>query len=866
MNRACRLIALFAIVLLWPLATAKAQDRSTGFDEATGRSTRQYAPDPQVDFKHLKLELRMPDPRSKGFEATEALSFITRAVPLDSLRLDAVALDITSVKDSDGNALDFRHDGKQLVVRFEQPVSPFTERTLVFEYACRQPRTGLIFAIPDEAYPDRPLHVHTQGEPEDNRHWVICHDYPNERLTTEIIATVPAGLKVLSNGEFLGSEDAGEGMKRWHYKMSKPHVSYLMSLVIGEFDVVEDEWRGKRVSYWVPPGKADGVERTFKNTKNMLDFFSEKVGEYPWEAYSQSCVYLFESGGMENTTVTTLYEDAVLDSDKAAVGNTIDGLIAHELAHQWWGDNTTCKTWAHIWLNEGFATYMEQAWQEHFHGPDEYAYEVYTNMRNVARNDDVTAAGGLYNPYYEEPWDTFRTPVSNPYGKGSAVIHMLRQSMGEEVFWDSLRLFQQRHALSEVEADELRMVFEELSGRDYERFFRQWVYRPGTPRFDVEYEWDDRGGEVELTFTQTQPIAPEYPAFDGPMEVWCVMEDGSVRKFTADIAGRQTRAQFATSEQPRQVVVNPMNGMLCTMDFDPPFEMTLRQAAEGPTAFAKLQAIDRLGGSDDARARDVLASILKDDKRHWGQRAESAAALGRINSSAARDALLAALADGLDHPRVRQAAVASLGDYRDPEVAAALMPFARKDESLMVEAAACSALGKQAHNDEIVELLLEKSNDTSWASRVRQAAVGALAELGDERGIEPAMKLGGYGGPFRARATGIAALGRLYASAGEEHKKEIREFLMALTDDPQERHATNAVRALAVTGDEQALGVLRRVAQSSAPEQRREAARQAIEQIEADDAPGVLRELRQRLERLEERYQERNRPTTRRAA
>src|SRR5690606_28817535 len=149
------------------------------------------------------------------------------------LRLDAVDLEIRRVTDGEGKELEFRYDGAELVVLFPQPIAPMTEATLVFEYACIEPETGLIFAIPDDEYPDRPLHVHSKGQPEYNRHWLICHDYPHERMTTEIIATVPRNLKALSNGEFVVEAAAGEGLRRWHYRMNKPHVSYLVSVVIG---------------------------------------------------------------------------------------------------------------------------------------------------------------------------------------------------------------------------------------------------------------------------------------------------------------------------------------------------------------------------------------------------------------------------------------------------------------------------------------------------------------------------------------------------------------------------------------------------------------------------------------------------------
>ena len=525
-------------------------------------------------------------------------------------------------------------------MRFDQPLPSRSDHTLVFEYACTDPADGLNFALPDDAYPDRPLQIHSQGEAQTNRYWLIAHDYPNEKMTTEIAATVPGDLKVLSNGKFLGSADADDGMKTWHYKLSEPHASYLISLVIGQFDVVEDEWRGKRLSYWVPPGKGVDVERTYRNTKDMLRLFQRQARRVPvGRLLAERGLQLRRRRHGEHER-----HDAVRGRGAGpsgpTIGNDIDGLISHEMAHQWFGDHTTCKTWAELWLNEGFASYLDAAWHEHKYGADEYAAETYGTMKYVAASDDVTADGGLFYPTYSDPEETFRRRVSNPYGKGQSVIHMLREEVGDDaVFWDALKLFQTRYAFKSVEHADLRHCFEELTGRDFSRFFRQWVERPGCPKLDVKYGWDDDAKAVNLTMTQTQPIAAAYPAFEGPMKVWCVMKDGSVRKFTAELTGKESRTSLATGEEPAQVVVNPTNGMLCVLTFNPPAAMTLAQATDGPTGVAKLQAIDRLATSGNSKSRDALVSILKDESLHYGIRSAAAASLGKMDTPEARDAL-----------------------------------------------------------------------------------------------------------------------------------------------------------------------------------------------------------------------------------
>ena len=833
---------------------------------AAAADARQYAPDPQVDYTHLALDIDMR-PAERAFDAIETLRFTTLAVPIERLTLDAVGMEIGSVE-GEGVA-SFRHDGERLTIEFADPLPPRSDHEIVIEYAVSHPADGMTFALPDAAYPNRPLMVHTQGQPESNRHWVICHDYPNERMTTEMRVKVPNGLKVLANGERLSPRRVGfsppsdEPTTRpdggvnptlqgnvWHYRMQKPHVSYLMSLVVGEFDVVrDDDWRGRRIEYWVPPGRAADAERTLGRTHHMLDFFSEKLGEYPWESYSQSVVYLFGSGGMENTTVTTMFQDCILD-ERAAVGNTLDGLVAHELAHQWFGDHTTCEDWSHLWLNEGFATFLDHAWHEAYHGPEEYAHEVFTNMRRVAAREDAEAEYGLIFPAYDLPGETFGRRTGNPYAKGSAVIHMLRRSVGDDAaFWEALKLFQTRYALEEVDSNDLRECFEAVTGRDYGKFFEQWVVRAGVPKLDVGYEYDADARAVRLRFEQTQAGEP----FEHDLPVWTVAPGGETTKHVVPLRGKTTDATLPTpGGEPDMVCLDPEMSMVSVTSFDPPRAMTLRQATGGPTAFSRLKAIERMGADGDAAAG--LLSILEADDAHWGLRAEAARSLGRLDNQAGVDHLEKVLPGGVDHPRARLAAVEAIGQYRDADIAqTVLMPMARSDDSLYVEAAACVGLGNQKPTDEIVALLVEKAKDAGHGLRVRQAAVGALAELGVPEALQPALDLAAYGTSFRARGTGIDALAALYSSLDDDPKEEVRDFLLGLADDPQERHARGAMLALGRAGDAEAIDDLRRVADSARPESVTAAARAAIRAIETGE-PDVVRSLRGRLDRLEEAF------------
>jgi aminopeptidase N len=826
------------------------------FDPNTGRDVRVYPPDPQVDFQHLKLDLRMDDPMSRSFTCTETLTFKTAGRAISHLDLDAVELGVSKVSDLGGSPLKFRTDDAHLVIDFGRELPPQSDGGVVIEYSVHDPKTGMIFALPDESYKDRPLMIHTQGETEMNRYWFASHDFPNERFTSEIIVTIPTKYKALSNGKLVAREEIGDGKVRYHYSLAKPHVSYLVSLVIGEFDVVDDRWRDVPVEYWVPPGQRDRAMATFGKTPKMMELFSKLTGaDYPYEKYAQSVVYNFSAGGMENTSCTTLTETAVLD-DRAFVDQDQEGLISHELAHQWFGDMITCKSWPHVWLNEGFATYMNRVWDEHEKGRDEYDYDTWRTMRGVAESDKFDPRGGIVWPYYEDSGQTLGRRGSNPYSKGSSALHMLRQQLGDELFWQCIAEYVKRMQWKQAESDDLRKTIEDLSGQSYERIFQQWIYRAGCPEIEVSYDWDDDAHEAHVTLSQKQPISAEAPAFAANVDVWLIDESGNVDKRAIWMDQRESSGTFKCDRgEPKQIVVDPNCGLIAKWNFDLPTRMLAAQATGGPTTIARLHAIAALGGKDRDSSRQALRSVLADSKLYYGLRDEAAASLGRMQHDGARDVLLDALSSGVEGPKVRRAVVEALGKYRDPRVATALLPIARKDAAYDIEAAASMALGSQDPTDEIIETLLANSKKQSWRDQIRTAAVAALAELGDERGVAPAVALASYGQPYRSRANAIESLAKLAKNlpdSSSKSKDEIRELLVKLTRDPQDRAARSAVSALGELGDPKAVPALQKLADSASSDEIKHRARAAITAIHEKWGESTqVKSLRERIEALE---------------
>ena len=333
-----------------------------------------WARDRAANINHIKLEVALDfDAKKISGTATHRLSAITG--PLDRLEFDAAELDIKAVRAGREPATFETSDGK-LRIALPRALDAGEEIEIAIDYA-GQPRRGLYFVGPDDAYPNKPRQAWTQGEDEDSRYWFPCYDYPNNRTTSEVIATVPEKFTAVSNGALIGTtSNAAAKTRTFHWRHDVPHFVYLMTLAAGEFALIEERAGNTPVTYYVAPGREDDARRAFGNTPKMIQFFERVIGvPYPYAKYAQVAVSDFIFGGMENTSATT-QTDSTLHDARAHLDFKSDPLVAHELAHQWWGDLLTCRDWAHAWLNEGFATYFEALWCEENLGADEFAWNV----------------------------------------------------------------------------------------------------------------------------------------------------------------------------------------------------------------------------------------------------------------------------------------------------------------------------------------------------------------------------------------------------------------------------------------------------------------------------------------------------------
>lgn len=800
------------------------------YDDATGRDLSNYPPHRLADFIHMRLDLVIPDMNQTRLDGVETLTFSPIADTLDSLSLDARGMSIRRVRVGDRECT-FSHEGTRLQINLDPPIAAGTRASLVIEYAITQPMDGLYWFPQSDAWPGRPAQLHTQGEPQTISSLFPCHDFPNEKLTTELVVTVPAGYTVSSNGRLVEhtrhvqsiDEPAGgshlAACERFHWLQDKPHANYLVSLVVGKFDVVDVGTKQLPMPVYVPPGRGPDVRGTYGKTPEMAALFSDLLDEpYTWARYAQLVVWNFAAGGMENTSATSMYDTAIID--RASLADTdLEGLISHELAHQWFGDLLTCNSWEHIWLNEGFATYLTSLWLEHKDGLAGYQSVILGNMDNIIARDAAEAPyqPGMASKIYKNAWDTFRKPA-NPYAKGASILHMLRERLGDDAFFKGVALYIDRHKYETVETSDLRRALEDVSGESLQQFFEQWCFRPGVPHLDVDIAWDHQSRQLHIEVHQRQLIDPYNPAFEFDLPVWIDVPDADAgrrrdpspgRWLSVPVTGRGASAAFELPEEPRICAVDPKLAVLAKLNIQQPAHRWLAQLEASLTPAATIQAARSLGELGDAESTAALRRVAHNSRAYKSLRVEAVKALERAGD---REALLELADAGIPIYEVRAAACESLSRLAATSTdadgrrraAESLQNSVARDASTKVRGVAVAGLARMKAEGALEQAAAAMRFD-SQDDRLRQAALEALELLDEPACLSLAASLTRPGVLGRTRALAVQTLAKL-----AHHDPDVAyQTIAPLLRDPEPRTRDAAGQALADMKDPRAIAALR---------------------------------------------------------
>ena len=466
------------------------------------------------DLVHTKLDVRFDYDKSYLY-GKEWVTLKPHFYSTDSVLLDAKGMEIKEIsiiKGSTKTPVKYIYDGMQLNIKLDKSYTRNESYTLYIDYVSKPNELkvkgsaaitdakGLYFINPQGEEQGKPTQIWTQGETEGSSVWFVTIDKPNQKTTQEISMTVPGKYVTLSNGLLKTQKKNSDGTRTDHWKMELPHAPYLFFMGVGEFSVIKDSpYKGKEVSYYVEKEYGPYAKGIFGNTPEMIKFFSEKLGiDYPWAKYSQIVGRDYVSGAMENTTATLHQEGAYQNSRQLLDGNEWEETIAHELFHQWFGDLVTAESWSQLTVNESFANYSEYLWDEYKYGKDAANEHNFEDMQGYLLSGSDKK--NLVRYHYADKEDMFDA-VS--YNKGGRILHMLRNYVGDDAFFKSLNNYLIANKFKAGEAGQLRLAFEEVTGKDMNWFWDQWYYGSGHPKLKISYNYDVPG-VAKVLVEQTQ--------------------------------------------------------------------------------------------------------------------------------------------------------------------------------------------------------------------------------------------------------------------------------------------------------------------------------------------------------------------------
>jgi aminopeptidase N len=668
------------------------------------------------DALHYLIKIRL-DLDRKAFEGAATVTAGSLREGLATCVLDAEEFTVTAVLSDDGRPLEFDQTAKELAVRLPRPCKFGEEFSFTCFYSGRDPKIGLTFVAETV---DNPPIVFSDSFPENVHHWFPCYDYPNDKVTNEIVATVERGLKVAANGRLVSvTEDPGAGTVTYHWSQGLPHSTYLIFLAAAPYVVVRDSYKTLPVNYWVYPRDAAKVGPTYGKTPKMIEFFDRIYGyDYPWQKYDQ--VSVPSGGGAESTSATAMTHRIMVD-EKGEPDFPAIGIVSHELAHQWWGDLITLRSWAHTWLNESFGTYSDYLYHRYEKGDDEGAVDLLGKLNAYLREARTRYIRPIVTDRYDEPGDMFD---AHTYPKGARVLHMLRSLVGDEPFFKTLSHFLHRYAFDAVDtADFIRSV-KTVTGRNLDWFFDQWLYKPGHPVFEVKSEWDAAKKAVRLRVAQVQDYSRGVPVFRVPVSIKLVSPGKTdIRKIW--IEKREETFELPFEEKPLLVRFDEDNVLIKELIFPRERDELIYQLGRDDVIGRMEAAGALLAFKDDPRTAAALTASLRSDP-FWAVRKGALEALAQLGVKGVPAVLKKACQD--PDPQVRAAALVALGNLKDRSCLDLYKALFLEDPSYRVQAEALTAIGKTG-DPSAVPFLKKASTVPSYRDLVRRAAETALRQI-----------------------------------------------------------------------------------------------------------------------------------------
>ena len=618
---------------------------------------------------HTKLKVDF-DFKKKQLNGEEWVTLTPHFYPVRKVVLDAKAMLIHSVELA-GKKLEYNYDGYQISVDLPKEYKKGEEYTLYIKYTARPEKVkqkgsnaitgakGLYFVNPLGIDENKPTQIWTQGETEGSSCWFPTIDAPNQKTSQEIYITTPDRFVTLSNGKLVSQTKSGQN-RTDYWKLDQKHAPYLFFMGVGEYEIVEDSYKDIPVNYYVEKEYASVAKDIFGLTPEMIGFFSEKLGiEYPWNKYSQIVARDYVSGAMENTTAVIHGEGAHQMKGQLIDENRQENTIAHEIFHHWFGNLVTTESWSNLTLNESFANYSEYLWREYKYGKENADAHLFEDSKVYKDGQDFDK--NLVRFHYTDKEDMFDA-VS--YNKGGAILHMLRNYLGDKAFFTGLRKYLTDNKYKAAEVHQLRLALEEVSGKDLNWFFNQWYFSSGHPKIQVSYDYNTLEKTVTVNLVQTQMNEFQFPiAID-------IFQNGKKNRHNVFVSGRDASFKFSfTGKSPDLIQVNADGVLLADFIENKVQSDYLFQLKNAENYQHRREALLEITKKqDDKKAFTGVAEAMGD--QFYKIRILALENINLINKWSKKDVIekIKRIANSDQKTLVRAAAIETLGKLTDPEL------------------------------------------------------------------------------------------------------------------------------------------------------------------------------------------------------
>ena len=693
---------LITVVLLFITLLSFSQNKSSNY-----RTEREKT----HDLIHTKLDVSFDFSNSQ----MNGEAWITAKSHFKStakITLDAKAMLVQSVTMNNQKLAYNYFENRELIIELDKEYDREEPFTIYIKYTARPEKylaenrkenadkKGLYFIDPREEDPKKPTQIWTEGEAESSSVWFPTIDAPNQKSTQEINITVPQKFVTLSNGTLINQTKNNDGTRTDYWKQDQKHAPYLFFMGVGEFSIIKDSWKGKLIEYYVESEFEDVAQDIFGGTPEMLSFYEELLGvEYPWDKYSQMVVREYVSGAMENTTAVSHSDSAYQYKGELIDENSWEATVAHEIFHHWFGNIVTAESWSNLAMNESFANYGEYLWFEHAYGRD-YADEKLLSERELYFKGDDNEDKDLIRFKYGGIDDMFD---SVSYQKGGAVLHMLRDYLGDDVFFEGLNKYLTDNSFGTGEAHQLRLALESVSGLDLNWFFNQWFFNNGHPSITVSHDVGGFNNQVIINIKQTGKL------FEFPLTIDVYEKDGRKSSHEVWVNSAYSTFTFSVSSYPKLVNIDPEGILLAEITYKKTLEESVYQYNHSESYIARKEALEQVSGSQDNK--DAFKTMVKAlDDPSFNLRILALEKLSLRDKYRKEDVIkkIYKISNSDSHTLVRAAANRTLAKLIDPQFAA---HFKKAIQSESFKVAESGVVGLYQLNKQETLALIDELSD-----------------------------------------------------------------------------------------------------------------------------------------------------------